>query len=262
MTDASRDSTVKYASQSLVIRQSGPPIIVTSGIVNAASFRPGDLSPGGLVSIFGVGIGPDSLVSMVLDKTGLVSSTLSSTRVLFDDTPAPLLYVSGSQIGTVAPYSLDGRSFTQVVVEYAGVKSPPVGLHVTDATPAIFTADSSGDGQIAALNEDGSYNSERNPVRRGSFIVLFATGAGQTEPAGVDGRIAQSVLPKPHLPVRVFIGNGEADIYYAGAAPELIAGVLQVNVHVPTNAPVGSSVPIRFVVGSAQSQQNTTVAIQ
>ena len=87
-----------------------------------------------------------------------------------------------------------------------------------------------------------SVNSAANPAARGSVIVLYGTGEGQTNPAGVDGRIAASVYPKPVLPVKVTIGrvDATAGILYVGAAPDLVAGVFQLNVTVPTGVPAGS----------------------
>ena len=52
-----------------------------------------------------------------------------------------------------------------------------------------------------------------------------------------------------------------ADVLYSGAAPTLLAGLFQVNVRVPGNAPSGnSSVVLR--VGNATSQPDVTLAIQ
>lgn len=49
-------------------------------------------------------------------------------------------------------------------------------------------------------------------------------------------------------PVHVYIYGEKAEILYAGAAPTLVAGVLQVNVPVPAGVPTGRSVPVWLVV--------------
>ena len=92
--------------------------------------------------------------------------------------------------------------------------------------------------------------------------MLFATGAGQTDPPGVDGQITGSTLPKPLLPVTVRIGGMQARVSYAGAAPGLVAGALQVNCIVPIESPVGYAIPIVLSVGKASSQAGVTLAIQ
>jgi uncharacterized protein (TIGR03437 family) len=54
-------------------------------------------------------------------------------------------------------------------------------------------------------------------------------------PSLTDGSIVQPPFPVPVLPVSVMFDFTEAgEVLYAGAAPGLVAGVLQVNVRIPT----------------------------
>ena len=92
-------------------------------------------------------------------------------------------------------------------------------------------------------------------------MVLFGTGEGQTNPPGVDGKLAAGVFPKPVLPLSVRIGGVNAEILYAGAAPGLVAGVIQVNARVPDGVPSGD-VPVLVTVGSASSHPELTVAVR
>jgi uncharacterized protein (TIGR03437 family) len=92
--------------------------------------------------------------------------------------------------------------------------------------------------------------------------MIFATGAGQTDPPGVDGQIAGDTLPKPLLPVTVTIGGVAAQVLYSGAAPGLISGMLQVNCVIPAGAPSGWAIPIIITVGTTPSQPGVTLAIQ
>ena len=48
---------------------------------------------------------------------------------------------------------------------------------------------------------------------------------------------------------------------YAGAAPGLTAGVLQVNVRIPVDAPTGA-VPVSLVAGTKSSPANVTIWVQ
>ena len=91
--------------------------------------------------------------------------------------------------------------------------------------------------------------------------MLFATGAGQTDPPGVDGQITGSTQ-RPLLPVSVRIGGMQARVSYAGAAPGMVAGTLQVNCMVPMESPVGYAIPIVLSVGKTSSQAGVTLAIQ
>ncbi len=58
------------------------------------------------------------------------------------------------------------------------------------------------------------------------------------------------------------IGGQPATIQYYGAAPGKIAGLMQVNVQIPTTALTGSAVEVRLTVGSASSPANATVAVR
>src|SRR6202035_2236751 len=95
----------------------------------------------------------------------------------------------------------------------------------------------------AAVNQDGSINSAGHPAPIGSFISLFATGEGQTSPAGVDGKPAQVPLPHPLLPVTVTIAGQTVTPQYAGGAPGEVAGLMQVNVQIPSGMTPGAAVP-------------------
>ncbi len=237
------------------------PVLSPGGIVNAAGYTAGAVSPGEIVTIFGSGIGPAVLAPLQLNADGNVASTLAGVTVLFDQTPAPLLYVSGTQISAIVPYATAGQSSTQLQVQYQGGTSNVLTVPVTDAVPALFTASSSGTGAAAILNSDSSANSALNPAAQGSIVVLFGTGAGQTVPGGLDGVRATDVYPLPVLPVTVSIGGQNATVLYAGAAPGQVAGLIQMNVVIPAGTPSGA-VPVTFTMGTRTSPSGVTVAVQ
>jgi uncharacterized protein (TIGR03437 family) len=215
-----------------------------------------------IVSIFGSGLGPLEAASLELDGNGHVATQLAGTRVLFNGVPAPVIFTSETQIGVIAPYALDGNSILHVAVELNGVRSLPVELAVAPTAPGLFTVDSSGRGPGAILNQDGSINSPANPAARGSIIVLYGTGEGQTDPGGEDGKVAVDVLPRPRLPVSVTIGGRQAEVLFAGGAPSLVAGVIQVNARVPADLAQTGEVPVLLQVGSAASQPGVTLSIR
>jgi uncharacterized protein (TIGR03437 family) len=249
------------AGDAFLVRYGTVPTVSISRVANAASYASGSVSPGEIVILNGVSIGPATLAGIQIDANG-VATTVGDTRILFDDVAAPIVYVRADQSAAIVPYAVAGRPSTSVVVEYKGSRSGPVNVPVVAAVPALFSADSSGRGQGAILNQDNSYNSAQNPARKGSVIQLFGTGEGQTNPPGVEGRISTSIVPKPVLPVAVMLGTQRIDnLVYAGAAPQSVAGLLQVNVAVPNDAPSGN-VPVAIIVGGISSQTGLTVAIQ
>ena len=150
---------------------------------------------------------------------------------------------------------------TELAVEFRGVRSNPVTIPVLAAKPGLFTANSSGIGPGAIQNQNLSVNTASNPAQRGSIVVLYATGEGATNPAGVDGQVAASVFPKPIQPVAVRIAGVNAEVLYAGAAPSLVAGVLQINARIPDSVPDGA-LPIQILVGNTESPAGVTVAVQ
>jgi uncharacterized protein (TIGR03437 family) len=160
------------------------------------------------------------------------------------------------------PYEVAGQSTTQVVVEYQGVKSVPVTLSVVAAAPGLFTISQNGTGLAAIVNQDGSINSASSPAPKGSVVLLFLTGDGQTNPPGVDGLLALDTLPRTAAPVTVTIGGVNGVVAYSGVAPQSIAGFSQFNVVVPDDAPSGSAVPLVVKVGQASSPSGVTIAIQ
>jgi uncharacterized protein (TIGR03437 family) len=240
------------------------PVISANGVVNAASFLPGPLtvSPGEIVTIFGRNLGPANLVTARLKTPELLDTVLDGTRVLFDGVAAPLIYVRADQISAVVPYGVTGKATTQLQVVYGSMRSAAVALRVVPTVPEIFTADSSGTGQVAAINEDHTYNSPARPAAKGSVITFFATGEGQTNPPGIDGKVAGVPLPSPALPVVVGIANIGSEIFYAGAAPGLVSGLLQINARVPLDAPSGPRVPLVIRIGDVYSHFGVTVAIE
>ena len=159
------------------------------------------------------------------------------------------------------PYEVAGQANVPLTIEYNGIESAVMTVAVVDSAPGLFTSTMSGAGQAAVLNQDNTYNGTSIPAARGSVIQVFATGEGQTDPAGVTGSIIGSEVSRPVLQVTATIGGMPARVVYAGSSPTSIAGLFQVNVVVPDDAPTGD-VPIVITVGDASSQSGATVAIQ
>ncbi len=239
----------------------GPtPLATAAGVVNAASFEAGPVAPGEIITIFGSNIGPSALANFQL-VGGFFSTFVGDTSVFFDGVPAPLYYASASQSAVFVPYSIAGQSNTQMTIVHQGRSSAPVTLPVVASAPGLFSLNQTGRGPGAILNEDNSLNSAANPAAKGSIVILYGTGEGQTDPPGVAGRVNASLFPRFTLPATVLIGTQSAEILYAGAAPGLVAGVFQINVRIPADAPSGD-VPIRVRIGSNSSQSGLTLRIQ
>jgi uncharacterized protein (TIGR03437 family) len=256
-------STSLTVPVSLTVTNIPKPVI--SAIGNAGSYATGPVAPGENVVIFGTGVGPSTLV-VNSPANNAFGTIIGNTRVLFDGVAAPILYASATQTSVMVPYGVFGRTSTSIVVEYFGVQSNPTSFNVVGSAPGIYTQNQAGTGPGAILNQDGfTVNGPNAPEKRGNVVSVYMTGEGQTSPAGVDGAIIPpilSALKMPVLPVTATIGGQTATVAYAGSAAGQISGLMQVNVVIPANAPVGNSVPIVITVGTVASQASVTVAIQ
>jgi uncharacterized protein (TIGR03437 family) len=88
------------------------------------------------------------------------------------------------------------------------------------------------------LNQDGSLNNGANPAKAGSVVTLYGTGQGAINGMPPDGMGAQGIVATPETP-QVFINSGfvpPGDVQFSGLAPG-IAGLWQINVQVPSDAP-------------------------
>ena len=242
------------------IPRSGPRVS-PGGAVNGASFAPGPVSPGTVLTVFGSNLGPQTVSGLQLDNSGHVAVSSGGTRVLINGVPAPIIYSLEGQVSAIVPFGTQTNAPAQVVVEYNGEQSPAELLSTADTSPALFTVNASGKGQGAILNQSGTLNGPDNPAAKGSVVVLYATGAGITSPLSVDGEITAGVFPKPVQPVIVLIGGQQAVLNYAGAAPGLVAGVLQVNAVIPAGVGSGDQ-SVVLQVGSVTSPTGVTVAVE
>jgi uncharacterized protein (TIGR03437 family) len=239
-------------------------------VLNAASFLGNPqfdntgfvVTPGEIVTIFGSNLGPASLATAQLDAKGNIATLLAGTRVLFDGVASPMIYTSANQVSAVVPFAVTGKTSTVVRTEYNGVQSGGLQISAADSAPALFTANASGTGQIAALNQDASINSPANPAEPNSVVVLYATGGGPWTESIPDGQITGSHLVGPRAPVFARVGKLPAQLLYAGTAPGLVNGALQINILLPKELIGGPAVPIQISVGSYTSPPGTTVAVK
>ena len=236
------------------------PRLSSLGVANTASFASSIIAPGEAVSVFGTGFGPDALAGLQLID-GVVATEVSETRILFDGEPAPMIFSISGQAAAFVPFSIEGKKFVMVEVEYQGVRSPPARVAVLPAVPALFTADQSGGGPGAILNQDNSFNSV-TPAKPGEIVQLFGVGGGQTTPPGRDGRLSNG-QERYNLPIRVFLDGVEVQPVYAGPAPGLVEGVFQVNIRLPDDVRRNARVRVLVYFGDVlRTQPNVTVWIE
>ena len=253
-------TSVMNALRTAALATPGAPALTAPAVTSAASYANQGVAPGEIIALFPTNVGPATFTGSGLDDSGKVLTLIGGTRVLFDGIAAPMIYTVRNQAAAVVPYEVAGHSSTQVQMEYNGIRSVAVSVPVLPAAPALFTVNAQGTGPVVANHLDGTVNSASNPAARGSIVVLFATGEGQRNPAGVTGALAPA-YDTPVLPVSVSIGGVAAELGYAASAPGF-AGLMQINLTIPPGAPIGAAVPVILTVGTAQSRSGVTIAIK
>jgi uncharacterized protein (TIGR03437 family) len=230
-----------------------------TGIVNSASYTGAAVAPGEIVAIFGQSIGPQSVTVGSFENAGNPNTELYGTQVTFNGVPAPLIYTSSGSAAAIVPFEIAGTTQADVVVSYNGRAATTQTVNLTDAAPGIFTADASGSGPGAILNADYTLNSSGNPAAAGSIAVIYATGGGQTNPGSTSGTVTTQATPLA-AGVSATIGGQAAKVLYAGNAGGEVAGVVQINLRIPSG--ISGTLPVVVTIAGHASQSTVTIAIQ
>ena len=203
------------------------------GVINAAGgVLSGRVAPGELISIYGLHIGPAAPAYASFDADGFLPTMLGGVQVTINGTPAPLLYVSETQINAITPVELAAGTAVELQLVQNGAPLTDFRMMVDIAAPGVFLFPG---GNAAALNQDGTVNSQTNPAAVGSYVSVWATGTGYFP--GSDGQIAtganQFCSASGNCEIlNISAGSGTVNVLYIGAAPDLVNGVVQVNFQV------------------------------
>jgi uncharacterized protein (TIGR03437 family) len=199
------------------------------GLANAAG---GDLSgrvaPAELISIYGLHLGVSTPAYASFDAAGFLPTTLAGVQVVFNGTPAPLLYVSDTQINAVVPLALVNMPSAPLRVTLTSGALPDFRVVVDTAIPQVAR---NADGSAAAINQDGTVNSPTHPAAAGSFVSIWATGIGYAP--GMDGQMATSAASFCSCLMHNVATNQDIVPSYAGTAPGMVNGVVQINFQAP-----------------------------
>lgn len=233
-----------------------PEEVAPVAIVDAASFEEEPIAASQIISIFGLGLGEDDPAALEFDEDGNVSEYLDGTMVLFDGYPAPLLSVSAGQINAIVPSAVKGGD-VELQVLRGGKQSAPFPVPLGPPTPSLFTLAGN---QAAAINANGTLNSNSNPARGGTVVSLFGTGGGETVTPLPDGAVATEAIWLSGA-VRIFVGGVEANVRYAGTAPGLVAAAVQFNIQLNAQTPKGKQ-PVVISIDGVESNGTATIFVQ
>ena len=211
------------------IAPAGRPLMRVFGIANAAFGDVGGrIAPGEVISIYGPHIGPAQPALYTGDSSGAVPTLLGGVQVYINDIPAPLIYVSDSQINAVTPFGIAGQGSARVRVVFNNDSTPDFPAALLFTAPAVFQ---NPDGSAAAINQDGTVNSPDHPAKSGTAVSIWVTGVRTF--ALTDGQIATAAENFGCCLIYAETTSNLLLVLYGGAAPGMVAGVVQVNFRLP-----------------------------
>lgn len=228
----------------------------------------------GLGSLAGAGPTPTMLAELHLLGTGFnftpsYSQTpanlappwplkLNGVQVTVNGVPAPIFRMDASNVGNGGVLvEIPNGAPSSGPADFV-ISNPDTGqiyavatYNMQQASPALFTSNAGGTGQIAAISYDSKgtplgVNSPSVPVAPGGIIGLWLTGAGNVPNLPADG-IAPGPGFSPSSVPTVLISAQSAQVVAQGMSPDF-PGVWQVNVIVPKNTLPTSVQPVSVVV--------------
>jgi uncharacterized protein (TIGR03437 family) len=218
-----------------------PPVI--SAISNGASYAQA-YAPGMIVTIFGSQLAPAAQSA----SSTPFPTQMAGVIVTIAGIPAPLLYVSPSQLNVQIPYETPVGTSVVLTVSNNG-QSASASFSAAAAAPGIF------------VNANGApVPSTTGSRSQGKTLTLYVTGFGAVTPAMADGAVPASgttTLPKPAATTTVTVGGITAPSVVG--VPPGYAGVAQINYQIPSTVPLGQQAVVVTVGGAASNPAMLTV---
>jgi uncharacterized protein (TIGR03437 family) len=261
-TGGLRTGTITVAGQKVYINQAASGGSVSSlaalnvgGIVNAASSSP-PIASGSFVSIYGENLADTAMDWSSAIVNGKLPTSLGGVQVVVNGKNAFISYVQPTQVNALTPPdSAVGAVEVDVITNHGTVVamgnmaglSPALFAYALQSrfyADALFATDYAYVAAVGALPGVTS-----RPAQAGDYILLFATGLGQTNPPYPAGQVLTAAYPVPDLSkVSVLIGGQPALVQFAGMT---YAGVFQINIQVPNGIPAGDQPIVLSVAGQA-----------
>lgn len=198
--------------------------------VSAASFSASGLASEAIASAFGPGLATMTAEAMTIPlPTSLAGTTLMVKDSAGTERPAPLFFVSATQINyLIPPGTASGTAIVTVISGNGSIASGAI--QVEQVSPGLFTFSSDGQGVVAAVVRRFRNNQELfpsvlavQPIDLGpetDLVILEMFGTGLR----FHSLAASSVTIK--------IGGADGQLFYAGLAPGFV-GLDQVDVSIP-----------------------------
>ena len=264
----------------LVVVPKGPPVIGFQGVQDNATFIPGDpLTPGDVAVVKGEQL---SFSAFTSGPAPPLSTQVADTSVVVNGTSAPIFYTLYGQIAFQVPTTTATGTAIVQVKRTDGTVSNQATVPIAARAPRILLLSG---GYGAIVNNDGckgispcllggslpfpaSFSQPgypAYPAKPGDTLTIYAIGLGPTSPAVSTGQPAPTAEPFARLVTTPLIRFGDNPIsptaapLFAALSPGF-AGLYQINVQIPANAPKGT-VGVSAAFPDATSNQ-VLIAIQ
>ncbi len=210
------------------------------GVVNAGSSAPftAGIAPGELLTLYGVNLAAGLQVAPGIPFPTALGSNV---QVMIDNLPAPIYYVSPTQLAAIVPYGVTG-SIANVQVFNNNLGSNTVTAWIGKTAPGVLTQSQNGLGYGDVVHLDGTLVNAKNPAKIGETVSVYLTGLGAVSPTIEDGAAGPTnpLAITPAGSITAYIGGASATVSYSGLAPQL-AGLYQINLTVPTGLTAGDN---------------------
>lgn len=210
---------------------------VAGGVVNAASSivpgRPnGNLTPGGMFSLFGSAMGPAQLVEVdAFPLPTELAGTSVSVTIGEVSVECIMIFSSAGQLAAILP-SATPLGAGVMTVTYLGETSPPLAIVVAAGNFGIFALNQRGAGPGVfsdPLSSQLRVNGFFEAAKPGEIWDVWGTGLG---PVDADEAAGPAPGDLSQIEVRVLVGGVESEVLYRGRSG-CCAGVDQVRFIVP-----------------------------
>jgi uncharacterized protein (TIGR03437 family) len=195
-----------------------------------------------------------------------VPTALADVRIQFGDQFAPVMSVAPGRLNFVVPNSAPPSTIVDVTVTRvsSGQVLAAGSVQVESVSPVIFTDDeTSGRGQVNAVNEDGKKNSATDAAPRNTPITVYATGYGLIPNAPADGMAAAGDVTVPGS-LQVVIGTGfvpRDHILSSKLVPGMV-GVWGITVRIPNTVAPNNRTPFGILFRDTPAQAGLTIAVR
>ncbi len=236
-----------------------PPAPVIASVANAGS-EENFIGPNEFVEIKGSnlvsGLPPSGLQWTGAIQMGNLPTSLGGASVTMNGQMTYVSFVSPGQINVLTPPNLSGAT-ASVVVSNNGAVSNQFMVPLRPVAPALFEFDFLSR-RVAATHADNTPVGYQGtpPAAPNETIQIWATGFGDTVAAIPNGQLV-SMSSMLRNAVTATIGNIPANVPFAGL---VAAGLYQLNITIPANAPNGD-LAIKFFTQGVQTLDGIVVAV-